>query len=116
MKDDYISRRAIFHELLVIGNGRVVLDYDIDGFQNKIDVRTIKSIIRKTSASDVLEMKHGEWIYGTPNAAGFFPVQCSCCGTEIATTESPTEWRNNPYHSYCGACGAKMDGGENDDH
>lgn len=79
---------------------------------------TLKTALRflLKSTSDTQEMKHGKWIYGTPNAIGFFPVQCSCCGIEIATTESPTEWRNNPYHSCCGACGAKMNGGENNAH
>lgn len=66
--------------------------------------------IEKIPSADVRPERHGEWIFGAPNAIGFFPVRCSDCEIKIATTCSPCDWANEPDHIYCGSCGAKMDG------
>ena len=61
-------------------------------------------------AADVVEVRHGEWIFEFA-FSGHSLYRCSVCGRQesLLTKESTAE-----YFPYC-HCGAKMDGkGEND--
>ncbi len=57
-------------------------------------------------AADVVEVRHGEWIYDCERTMGdgwtYKQYHCSACGKqEIGAMQN-----------YCPNCGAKMDGGE----
>ena len=54
--------------------------------------------------ADVVEVKHGEWIYKTTYGQ-LDECNCSLCGQLMTTIEGK---RMN----YCCRCGAKMDGGK----
>ena len=51
--------------------------------------------------ADVVEVKHGEWIY--KEIFGIEFPECSVCGTQF-------EDANCEDYPYCPECGAKMDG------
>lgn len=57
--------------------------------------------------SDVVEVKHGEWIGVADYRNGNCIAYCSVCGT-TQRTENPTSLKM--FHKYCRWCGAKMDG------
>ena len=84
---------------------------------------------KEAPAVDVREIKHGEWIED-----GYYdiPCVCSCCGAEAQYTSTfeetfdydweenlcPTGYEETKKHirtPFCSNCGAKMDGGTNDD-
>lgn len=62
------------------------------------------NMLRNIPAADVAEVKHGEWIFGVTMHHEW--MKCSVC----LVSQSP-----NGCFSYCPNCGAKMDGGVNDD-
>ena len=60
-------------------------------------------------AADVTEVRHGEWVQiGYDEALD--RITCSCCKEYFNLIDNCTEAFN-----YCPHCGAKMDGGTNDD-
>lgn len=65
-------------------------------------------IVRDFPSANVAPVKHGRWIeHGEPNERGQYEVwywSCSLCGA-VGLKEM----------NYCPNCGAKMDGGENDE-
>jgi len=70
------------------------------GFHNAIEA------IREVPAADVTPVRRGEWVYKPAYKGASFGVYiCSCC-------EAPFWWNNM---NYCPNCGAKMDGGEDDE-
>lgn len=86
---EYIERGALlkrFEELHDGGNW-LVNDYNADW---------IHSFIENAPAADVVEVRHGEWLYVHTYLRG----RCSIC-------QSPMQYDNQPY---CANCGAKMDG------
>lgn len=91
MKDDLISRRAIFHELLVYG-GKICPDNDIDGFPITIKVRDIKETIKNMPSIGMSE-RQGKWKYKQGNKGCY----CSECGGFHKTE-----------YAFCHWCGAKM--------
>ena len=56
--------------------------------------------IENLPATDVVELKHGEWIFGVTMHHEW--MKCSVCNV----SQDP-----NGCFSYCPNCGAKMDGG-----
>lgn len=68
-----------------------------------------KSFIETAETADVQEVRHGRWINESRNMYGPISAQCSVC-----VLFSGTWLRNAPY-KYCPHCGAKMDGGKNQD-
>lgn len=69
-------------------------------------------IIEDAPAADVAPVVHGRWYdsgrYTFPSGA--VAVRCTNCGCEL------TESEHRPYNwSYCPVCGAKMDGGADDE-
>ena len=67
--------------------------------------------------ADVQEIKHGEWIE-TQEPLGWCDVDCAECSvcheSWIIDEDSSIEDYECMWH-YCPNCGAKMDGGKNDD-
>ena len=72
----------------------------LDGYQDGIE---LMNHIAKIPAADVVEVRHGTWLR-TPTGW----VYCSVCG------EEPPE-ETNARTNYCPNCGAKMDGGKDND-
>lgn len=71
--------------------------------------RTCDRIIDLPSA-DVAPVRHGRWALDTAHTEEIYahPVKCSVCGqTEVLGYETLTP--------YCPHCGAKMDGGDEDE-
>lgn len=72
----------------------------------------LREIIKSVPAADVVPVVHGRWDdsgrYTFPSGAT--AVRCTNCG--CALTES--EYRLNNWN-YCPVCGAKMDGGADND-
>lgn len=62
--------------------------------------------------ADVAPVKHGEWIFGEFDGIGN-SVECSACGF-CQKSVDPKLWIEYPAHKFCGVCGAKMDGKDND--
>lgn len=64
--------------------------------------------IANLPTADVVEVKHGKWIWDIEDK-----YRCSCCG-DITRVD---EVMNQPKYEWCPFCGAKMDGGsEDNDH
>lgn len=80
---EYIERGAFWRKL------EIAPDHWIKG-------RTIKAILDEQPAADVVEVRHGEWLYVHTYLRG----RCSIC-------QSPMQYDNQPY---CANCGARMDG------
>ena len=67
-----------------------------------------RKLIENAPTVDAVPVMHGRWIK-RGYACGESEYKCSVCGE--------TEWRTNCERmKYCMFCGAKMDGGDADDH
>lgn len=80
----------------------------VDKFKSRIGAAYVPSwndamnVVNSIPAADVVEVMHGRWIKDSEDG----PVYCSECGEEH-------EWED--YRAtYCDACGAKMDGGQDE--
>lgn len=58
-------------------------------------------------------VRHGRWIIGEPNIIGV-PIHCSECGWGSDNADQK-KWMEYPGHKFCGACGALMDGGQDNE-
>ena len=80
-----------------------------------INAKAIRKAIDGIEAADVVEVKHGEWVYN-PNGMdwGLGAWECSLC--KCKNDNLGTSNKINPYlfagSRYCPHCGAKMDGGK----
>ena len=61
--------------------------------------------LKRTPASDVVEVVHGYWEFNRGQAYGEPLYFCSVC------TDGGSEWGKD---KYCSNCGAKMDGDKNE--
>ena len=76
-----------------------------------IDAEQLESVVARLNsgvlfefpAADVQEVKHGRWVR-THNPIGQEITVCSVCGKIM----------RQAYPFYCGNCGAKMDGEQNE--
>ena len=84
----------------------------MDASLSSVDEDTILDLVDSVPTVDVVPVVHGRWddsgryTFPSGNAA----VRCTNCG--CALTES--EYRLNNWN-YCPVCGAKMDGGADDE-
>ena len=95
MHDEYISREATLTAL-----------QDSDLFNTT--ERQLRAI-RELPAADVAEVRHGRWIDAYPDIEPnpmFMYGICSECGFEQGISK---------YLNYCPNCGARMDGGKDDE-
>ena len=58
-------------------------------------------------------VRHGRWIFGELGPVGC-DVNCSECGWGAKNVD-PVMWLDYDGHKHCGCCGAKMDGGKDDE-
>lgn len=79
---EYIEREALLHEM-------------------KMDIRPPFAVVRDFPAADVAEVKHGKWIRMDSDNEAI--SKCSVCQFPVSTF-----WNES---NYCPNCGAKMDGG-----
>ena len=104
--DEYIEREAAIKEIEKADYTLIANDAD----SCKSDY--LREIIESVPAADVVPVVHGRWDdsgrYMFPSGAA--AVRCTNCG--CALTES--EYRLNNWN-YCPVCGAKMDGGADND-
>ena len=109
---EYISRDAVFQ--VVHGIARGIADKDTEAFKAK-DMKAFymakgaKEILDSVDTdlcyiptSDVQPVKRGRWIGGEV-------IQCSNCNFTLNGTSYGRIV--NKYFSYCPKCGARMDGG-----
>lgn len=73
------------------------------------------NFLKSQPAADVQEVRHGEWFISE-----YEYLTCSeCGGSRYTGAESKSEavrnLENGKYPKFCENCGAKMDGGENDE-
>lgn len=67
----------------------------------------INKLLQDTPAADVVEVRHGEWVY--ERYGGMYP-----CGCPRPEYKCPVcgDWTMQHERKYCPECGAKMDGKE----
>lgn len=100
---EYISRDAAISKIRDEG----VLGGDYDAYEREEDVvNTLKSI----PAADVVEVRHGQRIQKGRK------IYCSKCnrGVYIGTDDEGVMQDEMRLRHFCSACGAKMDGGQDD--
>lgn len=91
--DDLISRKALLE----------AAEHNVEFQEGIVDVYILESILAGMPAVDAAPVVHGrwKWIFGKP--------YCECCAIE------PYRASNNEMPNYCPNCGAKMDGGNDND-
>lgn len=99
--DEYITKEAAI-EVFEWGDADVIEDYG-DGCDFGFSRGAIKSAINAIPAADVAPVVHGRWVPFHSEAAGDIQY-CSACEIGFAAKTD-----------YCPNCGAKMDGGDNDE-
>lgn len=99
MPDEYISREAALTAL-----------QDSDLFNTT--ERQLRAI-RELPAADVAEVVHGEWLRADDDWNSITIIQCSLCREEwYFETDDDVSLLN---YKYCPNCGARMDGGKDDE-
>lgn len=73
----------------------------------------IEEFIDNAPTIDAEPVRHGQWIFGELGPIGC-DVNCSECGWGAKNVD-PVLWLDYDGHKYCGCCGAKMDGGKDDE-
>lgn len=108
--DEYISREAVLKAFRITAKNSNK-DYQ-RGLQDAIDC-LVPEVIADIPAADVQPVKRGRWIDCTfydpyeKSCEQNFEYKCSCCGHMIYN-------KPNDDNQYCGHCGARMDGEQND--
>ena len=97
---------------------RAVRAIDVPNIYHGI-VAPLQDILCDIPAADVVEVRHGKWVWDENGMDwGLGAWTCSECHLK------PETWweadKGNPYRcagsSWCNNCGARMDGGVNDEH
>ena len=71
-----------------------------------------KTDIDLMPTADVEEVRHGEWEFNMLDNYKKYSVTCPFCSAEY--TDNYDGYINVDDFNYCPNCGARMDGGEND--
>ena len=92
--DEYIRREDVIEWFMPYAHAEESIDADV-----------VIADIKGMKAADVAPVVHGRWV---PTKAPFMNEckDCSVCGYR-------TVWGHR--YNYCPNCGAKMDGGDNDE-
>ena len=98
---EYIEKLAAIHAIKNYGIAAINEKRRSLGIAD--DIIKLYDVIGNMPAADVVPVVHGEWAH-----LGGDEFCCTNCGF-IITTEGAWE---RPTQKYCGDCGAKMDGGE----
>ena len=105
MPDEYISREAAIEEIdkWLDSVGTALVGKGLSYYGELI------GCIEDARATDVAEVRHGRWIDAYPDIEPnpmFMYGICSECGFEQGISK---------YLNYCPNCGARMDGGKDDE-
>ena len=104
-RSEYISRDAAISKIRDQG----VLGGDYDAYEREEDV---VDMLNSIPAADVVEVRHERWdLAKDPFGAGY--VKCSRCGYKHCPEYYPDG--SAIMHLFCPNCGAKMDGGQDDE-
>ena len=80
-----------------------------------IDLADLVDVFAEIPSADVVEVRHGEWIYHDCVSSYDGAVSgYSCSECNIFVREEMFEEFEDFYKDYCGHCGAKMDGKRKD--
>lgn len=74
----------------------------------------LKDILRDILAADVAPVRHGRWIRYKDTYENVVKYICPFCADYTAFREDPGDAVRGNY-IYCRKCGAKMDGGDDDE-
>lgn len=100
MTKKYIEQEAAINKIME----NIVYQDSHDVNLHNIGLRKAMSAIDSLPAANVVEVQHGRWKLHD-NGDG----TCSQCGIRQKHIWDMDGWQN-----YCGHCGAKMDGGQDD--
>lgn len=106
MADEYIRREDFIQHLEKCKKGAAVTNLVWAA------IMAIERDVRDMPAADVAPVVHGKWVHSRYDRSSgqFDVVKCSRCGIEAYAMA---------YHvrdgNYCPRCGARMDGGNEDD-
>ena len=82
------------------------------GYSNDERIYDVCDMLESCPAVDAMEVVHGRWVFGELDVLGQ-PVHCSVCGWG-SDMVNRAMWLLYDGHKFCGHCGAKMDGGNED--
>lgn len=102
---EYISREALLEQL------KAMESYNASPMYRRGYDDCVEAIL-KTPATDVVPVVHGEWVRPHWRNSNFC-YDCSVCGNEAMHQEY--RWRDKKIYPICPWCGAKMDGGADND-
>ena len=102
--DDLISRKALLE----------AAEHNVEFQEGIVDVYILESILAGMPAVDAAPVVHGEWI--VLDECSNEGVYCSVCRKKVykidyARSNNPVKMKSQ----YCPNCGAKMDGGNDND-
>lgn len=104
--DEYIEREAAI-KAIEKADYTLIAD-DADSYKSDY----LREIIESVPAADVVPVVHGEWMRPHWRNSNFC-YDCSVCGNEVIHQEY--RWRDKKIYPICPWCGAKMDGGADND-
>jgi hypothetical protein len=99
---EYIEKQALLKKMYASHSVPLLISQTTD---EDIMFKTMVSIVEEQPTADVVEVKHGEWVYWQPDGTNHL-WNCSVCGGAIST---PMKFVAD-HIKYCEHCGAKMDG------
>lgn len=105
MSKEYIEREAAIKEV-------AKWLADVFGIKSESGAGTLFKKLRSIPAADVVEVRHGRWILNTVRDEWqqfHSDPECSECGFH------PYYYHDHSVMKYCPNCGAKMDGGADDE-
>ena len=95
---EYITKKAAI---------KAVENAPIELFQSEWE--EIEEAINAAPTADVAPVVHGEWVHPHWGNSGNCCYDCSVCGNEAMHKEY--KWKDKKIYPICPWCGAKMDGG-----
>lgn len=102
---EYIAREVLLAQL------RAMESYNVSPMYRRGYDDCVEAIL-KAPAADVVAVVHGRWVH--PHWKGSdFCYDCSVCGNEAMHREY--KWSGKKIYPICPYCGAKMDGGADND-
>lgn len=101
MNKEYIEREALIK--LIEENSETKFDWS-----ESVDIDVLRPAIRDIPAADVAPVLHGKW---ESFAHGSNARTCSNCHI----SQTVNVYNDEVMYNYCPYCGAKMDGGKNND-
>ena len=117
---------TMYDGMFIVGietpDGQATYHYDVDPYWDMFKCKELEYAPEwdgHTPAQAIARIgklepvRHGRWIFGELGHVGC-DVNCSECGWGAKNVD-PVMWLDYDGHKHCGCCGAKMDGGEDDE-